>query len=166
MSGRVSVAKLSSPISHLARQKAPAPEHNQAFRARQQTKLTNPNRTPRDLSPLFPLSVISVSREATEIARRILALREDHRTMVTAQLGRAAANAHRVLEHLYQRPILGVADVRQLTGTTYTAANNLVSRLSDLGIIQETTSNRRNRLFRYKPYIRIFHESPPRRRRQ
>jgi cell filamentation protein, protein adenylyltransferase len=105
--------------------------------------------------------VISVSREATETAPHILALREDHRTMVTAQLGRVAANAHRVLEHLYQRPILGVADVRQLTGTTYTAANNLVSRLSDLGIIQETTSNRRNRLFRYKPYIRIFHESPP-----
>src|SRR5271165_2537650 len=37
----------------------------------------------------------------------------------------------------------------------------LVSRLSDLGIIQETTGNRRNRLFRYEPYIRIFHESPP-----
>jgi hypothetical protein len=73
---------------------------------------------------------------------------------------RAAANAHRVLEHLYQRPILGVADVRKLTGTTYTAANNLVSRLSNLGIIQETTGNRRNRLFRYEPYIQIFREAP------
>jgi len=86
---------------------------------------------------------------------------EDHRTMVTAQLGRAAANAHRVLEHLYKRPILGVADVQKLTGTTYTAANNLVSRLSNLAIIQETTGNRRNRLFSYEPYIRIFREPPP-----
>lgn len=108
----------------------------------------------------FLRGVISVSQEATETARRILALREVHRTMVTTQLGRAAANAHRVLEHLYQRPILGVADVQKLTGTTYTAANNLVSRLSNLAIIQETTGNRRNRLFSYEPYIRIFREPP------
>lgn len=106
----------------------------------------------------FLRGVIAVSREATETARRILALREDHRAAVTAGLGRAAANGHRVLEHLYQRPILSVAEVQALTGSTYTAANNLVARLVSLGILVETTGYRRNRVFRYQPYIEIFGE--------
>ncbi|MFZ4778229.1 MAG: Fic family protein, partial [Terrimicrobiaceae bacterium] len=109
----------------------------------------------------FLRGITSVSHEATETARRILALREDHRTAVTSHLGRAAGNGHRVLESLYQRPILSVAEVQSLTGTTFTAANNLVSRLVKLGILQEATGYKRNRVFRYQPYIAIFGENAP-----
>lgn len=107
----------------------------------------------------FLRGVASVSREATETARRILVLREDHRAKVTEGLGRAAGNGHKLLEYLYQRPIVSVADVQALTATTYTAANNLVSRLVALDILAEATGYRRNRLFRYQAYIELFGES-------
>jgi Fic family protein len=107
----------------------------------------------------FLRGVVGVSREATETARRILALREDHRARVTTGLGRAAGNGHKLLEHLYQRPIVSVADVEELTGTSYTAANNLVSRMVELGVLVEATGYRRNRLFRYQAYIDLFGES-------
>lgn len=106
----------------------------------------------------FLRGVASVSLEATDTARRILALREDHRARVTQGLGRAAGNGHKVLEHLYQRPIVAVADVEALTATSYTAANNLVSRLVELGVLVEATGYRRNRLFRYQAYIDLFGE--------
>ncbi len=109
----------------------------------------------------FLRGVASVSREATETARRILALREEHRAAVTTHLGRAAGNGHRVLESLYRRPIVSVAEVQELTGTTFTAANNLVARLAKLGILQEATGYKRNRVFRYAPYIAIFGDHPP-----
>lgn len=109
----------------------------------------------------FLRGVASVSREATETARRILALREEHRAAVTSHLGRAAGNGHRVLESLYERPIVSVAEIQTLTGTTFTAANNLVSRLVALGILQEVTGYKRNRVFRYQPYIAIFGDSEP-----
>lgn len=109
----------------------------------------------------FLRGINSVSHEATETARRILALREDHRSAVTTHLGRAAGNGHRVLESLYQRPILSVAEVQSLTGTTFTAANSLVSRLVKLGILHEATGYKRNRVFRYQPYIAIFGEDSP-----
>lgn len=109
----------------------------------------------------FLRGVASVSREATETARRILALREEHRAAVTTHLGRATGNGHRVLETLYQRPIVSVAEVKELTGTTYTAANNLVARLAMLGILQEATGYKRNRVFRYAPYIAIFGDNAP-----
>lgn len=109
----------------------------------------------------FLRGVASVSLEATETARRILALRETHRAAVTTHLGRAAGNGHRVLESLYQRPIVSVAEIQELTGTTYTAANNLVARLVDLGVLQEATGYKRNRVFRYAPYIAIFGDNAP-----
>src|SRR5690606_32954469 len=96
----------------------------------------------------FLRGIIEVSRESTDVARRILALREEHRTAITAQLGRAAGNGHKVLEYLYRHPIISVADVQTLTATTYAAANNLVSRLEEIGLVVETTGFRRNRRFR------------------
>jgi Fic family protein len=107
----------------------------------------------------FLCGVIEVSAQATETARRILALREDHRGAVTTRLARAAANGHRVLEHLYERPIVSVADIQTLLGTTYPAASNVVNRLATLGILREITGYRRNRLFRYESYIQLFSET-------
>jgi Fic family protein len=107
----------------------------------------------------FLRGVIEVSAQATETARRILALREEHRGAVTAHLARAAANGHRVLESLYERPIVSVADIRALLGCTYPAASNVVNRLASLGILREITGYRRNRLFRYESYIQLFSET-------
>jgi Fic family protein len=104
----------------------------------------------------FLEGVIEVSGQATDTARRILALREDHRAAIAANLGRAAGNGHRLLEYLFKRPIVSVNEVRELTGTTYPAANQLVDRFARLGIVAEITGQVRNRRFQYAPYIRLF----------
>ena len=104
----------------------------------------------------FLRGVIEVAGEAAETSRRILTLREDHRAAVTAKLGRAAANGHKVLETLFDRPMITVRDVQQLTGTTYAAANGLVSRLVDAGVLEEMTGYARNRRFQYASYIALF----------
>ncbi len=104
----------------------------------------------------FLRGVIEVAGEAAETARRILQLREEHRAAITRTLGRAAGNGHRVLESLFDRPIVSVADVQQLTGTSYAAANTLVSRLEDAGVLQEITGYARNRRYRYESYVALF----------
>ena len=104
----------------------------------------------------FLRGVIEVAGEAAETARRLLQLRERHRAAVTAQLGRGAANGHKVLESLFDRPIIAVNDVVKLTGITYAAANTLVSKLADMGVLSEMTGYARNRRFRYAPYIQLF----------
>ncbi len=104
----------------------------------------------------FLRGVAEVSAEATETARRILELRELHRAQITDKLGRAAGNGHKVLESLFDRPIVSVADIQQVTGTTYAAANNSAARLGELGILAEITGYSRNRRFRYEPYVRLF----------
>lgn len=104
----------------------------------------------------FLRAVAAVSAEATDTARKILELRENHRTQITDNFGRGAANAHRVLEALYERPIMSVGDVRQLLELSFQAANGIVSRLEHLGILNEITGNARNRRFSYEPYIALF----------
>jgi Fic family protein len=106
----------------------------------------------------FLRGVIEVAGEAAETSRRILSMREDHRAAVTARLGRAAASGHKILESLFDRPIMTVKDVQALTGTTYAAANGLVSRLVDAGVLSEMTGYARNRRFQYAPYIALFAE--------
>lgn len=107
----------------------------------------------------FLRGIVEVSRQATDTARAIIDLREAHREVITENFGRAASNGHRVLEHLYERPIISVGDVQDLTGTTYTAANNLVNRLTSCDILHEFTGQARNRRFIYGSYIALFHES-------
>lgn len=104
----------------------------------------------------FLRGVIGVAGEATQTARRIQLLREEHRSVITENFGRAAGNGHRVLEQLFDRPIVAVADVQQLTGTTYAAANALVRRMVEQGIVEEITGYARNRRFRYGAYVRLF----------
>jgi len=109
----------------------------------------------------FLQGVIEVAAEAADTARRIQLLREQHRISITERLGRAAGNGHRVLESLFDRPIVTVADIKGMTGTTYAAANTLVAKLVELGILLEMTGYARNRRFRYEPYVRLFIDDIP-----
>jgi Fic family protein len=109
----------------------------------------------------FLRGVAEVSAQATETARRILTMRETHRNAITEHLGYSAGNGHRVLERLYEYPIMSVNEIRDLIGTTYPAANQLVERLVKIGILSEITGHARNRRFRYDPYVRLFDEPSP-----
>jgi Fic family protein len=104
----------------------------------------------------FLKGITEVSNEASRTVRKILLLREQHRNMITEKLGRAAGNGHKLLENLFKSPIISVKNVQELTGTTYAAANQLVTRLIKLGILQEITGYTRNRRFIYAPYIALF----------
>jgi Fic family protein len=106
----------------------------------------------------FLRGVAEVSVQAAKTAGRILTLREKHRNLITENLGYSAGNGHRVLERLYERPIVSVNQVRDLTGTSYPAANQLVERLVKIGILAEMTGQARHRRFQYNTYVRLFDE--------
>ena len=104
----------------------------------------------------FFKGIKEVSDEAVETARQILLLREEHRKIITEKMGRAAGNGLKVLEFLFERPIINVKHVQAVTKTTYAAANYLVGMLEELGILEEITGYSRNRRFSYKSYLDLF----------
>lgn len=107
----------------------------------------------------FLRGVSEVAGEAAVSAAQLLQMRERHRTMITERFGRVAGNGHKVLESLYDHPIISIKDVIKVTGTTYPAANRLVSLMVELGILSEHTGFARNRRFIYAPYVALFSEN-------
>jgi Fic family protein len=106
----------------------------------------------------FLRGVVEVSEEATRTAAAILRMREDYRSRITASFGRAAGNGHRIMDHLFDHPLVTVATVRDWLGCTSAAANSLVRRLVSLGLLLEVTGFARNRRFRFDPYLRLFED--------
>lgn len=104
----------------------------------------------------FLRGIGEVSRDATETARRIVALREHHRQIIQEQLGKGAGRALGLLERLYVQPVMRVQTVAEETKLSFTRANALVKQLVGLGLLHETTGGRRNRVFTYEPYLVIF----------
>ncbi|MCK8515344.1 Fic family protein [Methylonatrum kenyense] len=107
----------------------------------------------------FLRGVTEVSQQATETARQILLLREAHRDLITAHFGRAAANGHKVLEYLFDHPIVSVNEIQALIGTTYPSANNLVQELEKHRVLREVTGRKRHRRFAYRDYTNLFSDS-------
>ena len=51
---------------------------------------------------------------------------------------------------------MGGNEVQDLIGTAYPAANHLVGKMEEHGILREFTGHSRNRRFRYEAYIGLF----------
>ena len=104
----------------------------------------------------FLEGVASVSLEATETAREIVALREDHRRIITDRFGRSAGNGLKILEDLYTNPYINTSIVRQKLRISFPPAIDLLQRFVDANILTEITGRERYRMYQYFPYVRLF----------
>ena len=104
----------------------------------------------------FLKGVFEVSQSATETARAILKMREDHRQIVSDQLGGRAAMGMRLLDVLFRQPIISVALAEDRLECSYVTANKIIDQLAGLGLLREITGGQRNRRFRYEPYLSWF----------
>ncbi len=104
----------------------------------------------------FLTGVAEVAREAERTARRIVELRGSARK--AAQEARLSATALRLLDHLFERPVINVNAARDHLGVSYVAANGLIAELSRIGLLSEMTGGSRNRIFRFAPYLDLFND--------
>lgn len=108
----------------------------------------------------FVRGVHQVSQEATDRARRILALREEHRRALSEKLAQeklvATPYDFLFLEYLFEQPIVTVRMVEQHLNCVFVTADKVVNRFVKLGLLKEITGFQRNRRFRYAPYLALF----------
>jgi Fic family protein len=106
----------------------------------------------------FLRGVFEVSQEATEIARQIVKLREQHRDLIISELGKGARTGLVLLESLFRTPYVTVQSISRDTDLSRPSANVLVNRFCRLNILEEYTGKRRNRQFGYTSYLKLFEE--------
>ena len=104
----------------------------------------------------FLRGVAVVAADARDRARRIVALREEHRTLIIEHLPNSASNGFRLLDRLFRVPYFNVSAVAEDLGVNFSTANTLIDTLERIGIVREGTGRARNRVFIYQPYIDIF----------
>jgi Fic family protein len=104
----------------------------------------------------FLQGVAEVSAQATDTARRILALHEQHRGLIQARM--RTANALRLLELLLKHPVISITEAASSLELTYGGVKRLMSELGKLGLLTEITGSERFRLYAYEPYLAILSE--------
>ena len=87
----------------------------------------------------FLNGVAKVSNEATELARKIVDLRESHRDLIITKFGRAAANGLKVLEHLFSSPVINARTIAKIAGVSPPASYGLLNRFVEHKLLDEVT---------------------------
>lgn len=100
----------------------------------------------------FLRGVSQTARAATHTAQAIVALRDSHRGEM-----RRNAKALALLDHLMLQPTVSIKRVGQLLGCTHPTAAKLIGTMEARGWLRELTGYGRNRLWRYQPYVDLFH---------
>jgi Fic family protein len=113
----------------------------------------------------FVRGVAETAEEASLKARAIVQMREEQR--VEIQRAGLPTNTLRLLDLIYDRPLFDVSLVSKELAVSFATANKLVEQMRSMGFVQETTGRKRDRVFRFSAYMRLFeddedHPSDPR----
>lgn len=104
----------------------------------------------------FFLQAIAESANDAIAAIDELTALHDKNIDLVAGMGRASKNAMLVFRYLEANPIIEIGKTAEALGITFGTASNVVERLSSAGILEQTTTGRRNRTFAYKDYLAIL----------
>lgn len=104
----------------------------------------------------FFLQAIAESAKDAIVAIDELTALHDKNVDLVAGMGRASKNAMLVFRYLEANPIIEIGKTAEALGITFGTASNVVERLSSAGILEQTTTGRRNRTFAYKDYLAIL----------
>jgi Fic family protein len=106
----------------------------------------------------FLRGVREVSESATATVRAILEVREAHRRLL-AEGDQGSLLALRLLDRLFEQPVTTIRLVEKYLECAYVTAAKLVERFEELGLLREVTGQRRNRRYRYEPYLALFEQT-------
>lgn len=100
----------------------------------------------------FLRGVSQTARAATQTATDIVKMREVHRDALMK-----SPKALKLLDSLFQQPLVSPKRIAEIVGCTHPTAVKLARDLEERGWLHEVTGFERNRLYRYQPYMELFH---------
>jgi len=104
----------------------------------------------------FLVAVIETSNKGISTFREILKLKESIEGGKLLSLGKRINNAKKIIIFLYRKPIINVKEVENLLSITTKPANAIIQEFERLGILKEITGYKRNRLFLFEEYYKLF----------
>lgn len=103
----------------------------------------------------FLVGIVETANNAIDTFNNILKLRSNLENKIIT-LGKRIPNAKALLQYLYSKPVITVADVIKELEVTKQTANTLIQDFEKLGILKEQTGYKRNRIFVFENYLNLF----------
>ncbi len=103
----------------------------------------------------FLVGIIQTAESGIATFDKILQLQKLTETQLQT-LGSRAANAKKVVDYLYKRPIINAEKISEITGISMPTAYKLIGDLERLEILKEITGGQRGRTYVYDRYFQIF----------
>lgn len=105
----------------------------------------------------FIYGVTETAQQSIQVFKDILVLKEniERKKLPTFHI-RRQSNIQTLMRALYENPVVNIKFVTELLGVKPNTANKLVSDFVELGILKEFTGQKRNRLFIFDDYVRLF----------
>lgn len=105
----------------------------------------------------FLTGLIETAKAGKETFENIVSLRQKCEHKLIA-LGKRAKVGHELLKYLYSQPTVSSNQVKEKLEITHPSANALIKAFQDKEILKEVTGYKRNRLFSFSEYIKLFSE--------
>ncbi len=103
----------------------------------------------------FAESVIVTATQAVNTAQSLLELSNSSQEKIN-ELGRSSISCQKIHKILLERPIATSNWISEKTGISPATVNKSLEKLQEIGVIDELTSQKRNKLYSYKKYIEIM----------
>lgn len=103
----------------------------------------------------FLVGVIETAKNGIQTFDNILKLQKQVEAQIQT-LGSRASNAQKVLNYLYQRPLVDAAKVGEVAEISPASAYKLIVDLEQFGILKEITGGKRGKQYLFDSYLQLF----------
>lgn len=103
----------------------------------------------------FLVGIIETSKKGISTFDSILQLQKQNDIKIQS-LGSRAANAQKIMNYLYQRPVVNAEKVSIISGISMPSAYKLISALEKIEILKEITGGQRGRMYAFESYLNLF----------
>lgn len=103
----------------------------------------------------FLTGVIETAQKGVETFDGIMQLQKNIDLKLKA-LGNRSGDAHKVVEYLYNHPIIDAQKVAEIIEKTPRPAYKLIQNLENMNILKEITGAERGRLYLFEDYMNLF----------
>ena len=105
----------------------------------------------------FLEAVYESAKDAVETIDKLTSLHNNYCLKIKG-LGRRAKNAMRVFEYLESNPIIEIQKTAKELDIAFNTMSSIVKDLTSIGVLEQTSTQSRNRTFAYKEYLEILKE--------
>lgn len=103
----------------------------------------------------FLVGIIETSKSGITTFDNILQLQKKVEASIQ-KLGSRAANAKKIVDYLYNHPMINAEKVSEVAGISMPSAYKLIVDLEKLEILKEVTGSQRGRVYLFDDYLKLF----------